>query len=106
MAIIHEQRGVPEIPDSKERAAVYRGVRLVLDERPEGETWTFAAHAADQESYLFDFERNGKPFGPGLRLAISDLHLRSAARSDLGHVTEAVGEDVELYVRLNLAGAV
>ncbi len=106
MAIIHEQRGVPEIPDSKERAAVYRGVRRVLDERPEGETWTFAALAADPESYLFDFERNGKPFGPGLRLAISDLYLRSASRPDLEHVTEAIREDVELYVRLNLAGAV
>ncbi len=106
MAIIHEQRGVPEIPDPKERAAVYRGVRRGLDERPEGETWTFAVHAADPQSYLFDFERDGKPFGPGLRVAISDLHLRSAPRPDLEHVTEAVREDMELYLRLNLAGAV
>jgi len=103
MATVIEHRGTPEIPNPEERTAVYLGVRRVLAARPEGEAWSFAVCGTHGDNYVFTFERSGEPFGSGLSLSVGDLHHRGQARPGREHVTEAVREDVALYVRDNLA---
>lgn len=90
-----------------ERRAVEGGVQTALADRPSNERWAFSvSEVPHADRYVVQLTRDDSEVGPGLELHPSELHHRGPALPHLQNVSQAVQDDVRLYIRANLRDSV